>query len=219
MKKIIALLAVLVLGSATILMAQPTPTPSTPVTANAPVSPAGQPSAEEIQQAKETLKTLLEKDGKPVDQQPAQGKTVGDVLNRGLDGLFGFATTLEGLVSKYAPEVWRIMILQQYSKAVGYPAFWGLMLLGLLGLQRIARKGFGLAKGEGVYAVKESDKARSSWKDYTNLYWARFWIAGIVPTALSIPFAIVFLYYLTESVMIVINPEYYALRDIIGMLR
>jgi len=191
----IAVFAVGVFGQT----ATPTPLPVT-----------GQPNAEELKQAKETLRAILSE-----EKPPEKGKSVVDVMDKGLDLLSGYVSTLEGVVSKYAPEVWRIMITQQYSKAIGYPAFWGLMLLSVVILRSVIKRYFGVEKGQAIFARTEKEK--NSYSD--EAYWARVWFVGIIPTALAIPLTIVFLYCFTEAIMIFINPEYYALKDIIQMLR
>jgi hypothetical protein len=210
MKKIILLIA-LMFSTLSLYAQEPTPQPTQ----------QRQPSAQELQEAKEVLKAIVEQDKPTTTGTPQQGKTVADVLDKGLESFSQFAVTLEGVVSKYAPEVWRIMILQQYSKAIGYPAFWGLMLLGIIIIQRIVRSFFGMEKGQSLWKPTEADtkNIRYSFENYNGAYWARVWTGGIIPLVFSVPVTIAFFYSLTESIMILINPEYYALRDIIGFLR
>lgn len=172
-----------------------------------PTPTQSQPSTEDIKQARENLKVLLADSGSAAT--PEKGKSMADVMDKGLDVLTGYVGTLEGVVSKFAPEVWRIMIKQQYAKAISYPLFWGLMLLVPFGVNRLARSGFGVPK----------EMSLSEWDDKQNYDGFMFAFTGFIPTVIGIIFAIIFLYNLTEGIMIAINPEYYALRDIIQLLK
>jgi hypothetical protein len=172
-----------------------------------PTPTQNQPSTEDIKQAKENLKVLLS-DTKETSTKD-EHKNIADVMDKGIDVLTGYVGTLEGLVSKYAPEVWRIMIKQQYAKAIAYPLFWGLMLFVPFGVNRIARAGFGVPK----------DMSLAAWDDKQDYEGFMLAFVGIIPTVIGAIFAIIFLYNLTAGIMIAINPEYYALKDIIQMLR
>jgi uncharacterized protein YjeT (DUF2065 family) len=194
------LLIVLLFVSINVVGQEPSPTPINK-----------QPTAAELKQAKETLKSLMDETTgtRPVQQE---NKSVADVLDKGVDLFSGYVTTLEGVVSKYAPEVWRIMITQQYAKAISYPLFWGLMLIGLCIFYRTGRKYFGLEKGQAVFRAEEG-----TYLDDEDA--PRVILVGVIPLILGVIFTARFFFVLSESIMIAINPEYYALKDIIGLLR
>jgi hypothetical protein len=172
-----------------------------------PTPTQSQPSTEDIKQARENLKVLLADSGSTAT--PEKGKSMADVMDKGLDVLTGYVGTLEGVVSKFAPEVWRIMVKQQYAKAISYPLFWGLMLFVPFGVNKLARSGFGVPK----------EMSLAEWDDKENYDGFMFAFTGIIPTITGIIFAMIFLYNLTQGIMIAINPEYYALKDIIQLLK
>jgi hypothetical protein len=172
-----------------------------------PTPTQNQPSTEDIKQAKENLKVLLS-DTKETSTKD-EHKSMADVMDKGLDVLTGYVGTLEGVVSKFAPEVWRIMVKQQYAKAISYPLFWGLMLFVPFGVNKLARSGFGVPK----------EMSLAEWDDKENYDGFMFAFTGIIPTITGIIFAMIFLYNLTQGIMIAINPEYYALKDIIQLLK
>jgi len=165
-----------------------------------------QPSKEEIDKVKKYLQT--------------EDKSIVDVLDKGVDKISGFVTSLEGMISKYSPEVWRIMVTQQYSKAVGYPLYYALVVLVILIIGRVIGKCFGVTSIKGIFVPTDADmNGREHYDIYKPRYWFRVFGAGVVPIAIAIPFIFAFLYYATESIMIVVNPEYYAIKDIIGFVR
>lgn len=165
------------------------------------------PNGEDIKIAKEALKQYLEENNKnATPKQQSKELTMTDVLDKGVDSIIGFTTTLEGVISKYAPEVWRIMVTQQYSKAIGNLIFWGMMLFIPLIINYIGRKSLGAQKNEKLLDVDPTEGFL-------------YFIFIIIPSILTVIFSIRFIYVLSESIMIVVNPEYYALRDIIQMLR
>jgi hypothetical protein len=202
--KQILLIVILLLSVGLMYGQTPTPTQS-------------QPSTEDIKQARENLKVLLADSGSTAT--PEKGKSMADVMDKGLDVLTGYVGTLEGVVSKFAPEVWRIMIKQQYAKAIAYPLYWGLLLIVILIFRQGAKTYCGVTKGQPIFTPLDEEKTGNSYSPYKLIYWLRLWFVGIIPTIVLIPITISFLYTLTEGVMIAINPEYYALKDIIQLLK
>ena len=183
------------------VVAQETPTP-TPQTS--------QPTVTELKDAKEKIKVLLEPETK---KSTSTDKSVADVLDKSIDVIAGYVGTLESVVTKYAPEVWRVMIKQQYAKAIGYPLFWLLMISLLLIYYRTMKKWFNVGKDFPLFGVKDGGNY------YDDEDTARIVLCGVIPILLGAAFSVVFLSYLSEGIMILINPEYYALKDIIGFLR
>ena len=204
--KQILLILVLLISIGTVFSQTPTPTPPS----------TGQPSAEDIKQAKETVKTLLA--DKPA-ATPQNEKSIADVMDKGLDMLTGYVGTLEGVVSKYAPEVWRVMIRQQYAKAISYPLYWGLLLLAIIIIQKVVKSWLGVNKDTHIFKMTEVEERENTRYNMPVSFLLRVWLAGIFPIVVAIPVTIAFLYSLTGGVMILINPEYYALKDIIQLLK
>jgi hypothetical protein len=172
--------------------------------APAPTDTPKQPSADEIKQARETLRAILDE---TPETKANQGKSVADVMDKGLDIVTGYVSTLEGVVSKFAPEVWRIMVKQQYAKAIASPLFWGLLLLVPLLVHYYGRRSLGATKGQTLWEVDTRSDG------------FLYFLYGVAPMCVGIFFGVMFAWSLTEGIMIAINPEYYALKDIINMLR
>ncbi len=182
------------------LYAQDAPTPA-PVQALSPQDAAA---------ARAELANLAQAFGVKTDPAPAaspanqdtEHKTVSDVADKALDLVSRAVASISATLEKVAPHVWKIMIKQQYAKAIG-----GLIVpLGLLFLTtlywRILRK---LWKTDGM--VKASEE-----------WWTHLWFANIIPCFFGVIFAAWSFARLAESVMLLVNPEYYAVRDIITML-
>lgn len=139
--------------------------------------------------------------------QPAQQqKTMADVTDKALDLVVAFASQLSQAVERVAPEVWRIMLKQQYANAVGnifFPA--GALLV-------LPTYMFTLHK-----AWKLSDEAiRRGWS--SDSYISKGWFVYIIPTILFLGATIWLFWVGVESVKIFMNPEYYAIRDLLRLL-
>ncbi len=129
-------------------------------------------------------------------------KTIGDVGDKALDMIGSAVASISETLEKIAPNVWRIMINQQYAKAIGGLIVpWGLLLLILL-YWKIIRKAW---SPEGI-------------EDDSEDFWVRTWIVKIIPCILGFILAIWGCVRLSDSIMFLINPEYYAIRDLITML-
>jgi hypothetical protein len=134
--------------------------------------------------------------------QAEEHKTIGDVGDKALDMVGKAVASISATLEKVAPHVWKIMIKQQYAKAIGGLIVpWGLLFLVLLYWQVI----------------------RKAWKtdsieDDSGEYWARMWFVRIIPGIAGFIITIVALVALSNSIMILVNPEYYAVKDIISML-
>jgi len=107
-------------------------------------------------------------------------------------------------IENVAPEVWRIMIKQQYANAVEKLLLpWG--LVGVTFLFVI------LAKNR----FRESDDDDP--KDWDSNHPA-YWCVKVVPTFLAAAFSIWGVIASTTAIKMLINPEYYAIRDLLTML-
>lgn len=129
-------------------------------------------------------------------------KTIGDVGDKALDMVGKAVASISATLEKVAPHVWKIMIRQQYAKAIaGLIVPWGLLLLIFLYWQ-IIRKAW---KTEGI-------------EDGSDDWWARLWIVRLIPGVVGFIISIWGFIRLSDSILLLINPEYYAVKDIITML-
>lgn len=109
-----------------------------------------------------------------------------------------------GTVQKVAPEVWRIMIRQQYAKAAGLlvvPA--GLFLLSAFAWFKTGPLRVRLASPQSFAGDGDA--------------WAIFG-GYVAPIAGLLAFSIWFLNRFADSVLFLFNPEYYAFRDLLIMI-
>ena len=179
--------------------------------ARAEDAPAPQPkpalSAEEAARLRNELRGVAEALGIPQSAAPpAQSKaekTVAQVADRALDMVGGMVANVAVSMQKVAPEIWRIMIRQQYAKAVadlGTPI--GVLILVLV-WHLIARRLWGVAKW------KDCDGDASVGFAFTRV---------LVPCCGALSGAAWFIVAFSNSVKYVINPEFYAVRDLLTLV-
>jgi len=135
--------------------------------------------------------------------QPAKEKTVAEVADKALDMVNGLVVSVSQALQKVAPEVWRIMVRQQYAKAASGCVVPASLLLLVLVFWFILRKKWVLDKD-----VRHDDEERI----------ARIWIAWVVPCVLGFIFSIWLAVRLSDSITYLINPEFYAVRDLLLMI-
>lgn len=128
------------------------------------------------------------------------GKNMADVADRALSLLSSSLGTVSQMMQKVAPEVWRVMIRQQYAAAVGEPLrplllFFVALVLGLF------------LKKFWVYDPNDPDQC------IVNLIFAK-----ILPIGGGMAFAVWFAIVSCNSVQMLINPEYYAFRDLLRIV-
>lgn len=127
-----------------------------------------------------------------------------EVADKALGLLEKYIGKAEQAFKSVAPEVWRVMIKQQYANAVS-----GVLV------------SFSLIVILAIYVLviktlwKELPKTDS---DYGFNWWARFWFIRMIPFALFIIFGIIFSADLANSIKMLINPEYYAFRDLLHIV-
>jgi hypothetical protein len=167
---------------------------------------------DERRQALEALQTIAktfgEKEQPQQQQQQQPAKTMAEVADKALDLSSKYIGQAAAVIEKAAPRVWEVMVRQQYAKALGE-------LVGpLITILTI---------------ILFSSITRSIWKprDPTEDFFTRDWftergmrglltafIPGVVVVICSITFASRF----ADSVMYLINPEYYAIKDLVQLL-
>lgn len=137
------------------------------------------------------------------------GIKIPDVVDKALDK-FGSATTvIYENVKKAAPQVWMIMMLQQYAKAVvGLlgPLLWLLMIFLFY---RFISKHWTPAADE-IW-----DK---NWGTKRSGFWWRGFFTKILPIFAGFIACWVLAVQAKVSMLLFINPEYYAIRDLLILL-
>lgn len=144
-------------------------------------------------------------------QQPtstAPTKSVAEVADHALDMLSGVVANISNAVEKVAPHIYHIMVVQQYSKAISgvIVPFMLLIMVGLYGT--IIRK----------YWKKPEKFDKDYYNTWNNEYAGWVWTANVAPTAFGIAFFIWFAISCADSIQYAINPEYYAVKDILTMI-
>lgn len=133
-------------------------------------------------------------------KETPQPKTIADVADKALDKVGDLVSSIASNMQKIAPEVWRIMIRQQYAKAIAGPV----TPLGLLLLVFFYRHI--LSKRFKIDSVDNEPNQPS------------FWFARVIPVFFLIVFGGWLFGEIGSSVKILINPEYYAVRDLVQLL-
>lgn len=181
---------------------------STPIIVRAeqPVEKQDTFTPEERKQALEALQTIAntfgQKQNPPQVQQqqnPPQ-KSMADVADKALDISTKYIGQAAAIIEKAAPRVWSVMVRQQYAKAIGDLIGPIVILICIVILTALSRK-FWPRPREG------SDEAG---------FWV--FINMIIPLVAGIIFCGFFAYRLSDSVMYLINPEYYAIKDLVQIL-
>jgi hypothetical protein len=131
------------------------------------------------------------------EEQVADAQTVTGVIERALDMVERFAVRAGEIMERIAPDAWRIMIRQQYVK----------------GVQRIA-----LSLGFLFIALICWLRTKNLAVDDNDGGFTFLWYRGI-PVLCLIIGAIAFVICLSDALCFWINPEYYAIREILESLR
>lgn len=171
---------------------------------------------EERRQALEALRTI----GKAFEdrQAPApapQGKSMADVADKALDISTKYIGQAASIIEKAAPRVWAVMVRQQYAKAIGEilgPFLWMLMIPLLAATVRHFWKPRPIPENHNCRTEACGGHASS---DERACHIA-FTLA--VPAAGTAIAGAVFIYNLAQSSMYLINPEYYAIKDLVQIL-
>ncbi len=172
-------------------------------------------NADQKQQAQEQLRQLGEVFGVPrptkaaasnnpaTTTTPEEPKTIASVADRALDMVGNAVASISSMVQKVAPEIWRIMIRQQYANAVECVAIPFGFLLTLLTYKFYVNKHW------------QPSGAQNEWEN--ELIWRR-WLVQILPTGAMLLTGCGLVIGLTQAFQIWINPEYYAVRDLLQTL-
>jgi len=203
------LFLVMVFGFAVLVVSAQTQAP--PSTPNSPTF-----SEQDKAAAKKELEKVGEMFGVKKPEAPIPAKTedkdvtMAEVADKALTMVGNAVGTIAGIVQKVAPEVWEIMVRQQYAAALG-------MLIGPFL--------FLLINAAYVVTVKKYWKkwGRYDSDDYTTEDWLtekgmRAILTTLVPGIVAMIFAGILAYRVGDALPMLINPKYYAVRDLLQML-
>lgn len=168
---------------------------------------------EDVRQIREAAKAINDilrsdqkstdtKDAKQGDKKDEEGKSMADVADRALSILSGYIGSAAQAMQKVAPEVWRVMIRQQYANAVAGPLL-PLALIGFTVLYVVTLKRW----WDKSKVVNNSDEAS-----------ARFIFTSLVPFVSYVVCGIWASITIRGSIQMLINPEYYAFRDLLQLV-
>ena len=160
-------------------------------------------SAQEMQVLRDALKAVAGTDT-AYTRPPEPHKSMADVLDKTLDISVKAFTTIVGYLEKAAPWVWKTMIRQQYATAIMRLVVPTGMLVLTLILVTLARK--------------KILKPRQGYDSWTDSEWGMFSFRTVIPIIATTAFGLWFLERLSDSIALFINPEYYALKDLIQMV-
>lgn len=145
----------------------------------------------------------------PVSQQD-QKKTAADVADKALDMVNKMVADAAATIQKVAPDVWRIMIKQQYAVAVSNLVAPWVAILILWICRKIVYKNW-IVDHPTVNNSKGDEEASDEQA-------CKMWVVGILPYAAMAALAIWGISRLADSISILINPEFYAMKSMIMIL-
>ena len=162
----------------------------------------------QIREAAEGLRTVFgiedpKADGKKDDQKDGQKKTIVDVADKAVDMAGRMVSQAAESIEKVAPEVWRIMIRQQYVKAVSGPILPCLLLVVVFAYYNTLRKW-----------CPDPKQQISSGDNETGFWCFQYPVPLVAGVACGVWACIAF----SMSVKYLINPEFYAIRDMLMMI-
>jgi len=153
---------------------------------------------------REAIKESADQISKTMSAEGEVASTVADVADKALNLTVDAVTQIAVGLEKAAPEVWRIMIKQQYANAIGDllgPTLWLIFFFVCL---------YVMNKKIPLSMMKDLDPYDANIIPF-GMVWVLIPIAGLCTM-------IAFTCNLTSSVKILINPEYYAIKDLLQMI-
>lgn len=139
--------------------------------------------------------------------------TVADVANKALDMMGSAVASVSNNLQKIAPHVWRIMIKQQYAKAA-YEVVKPLCLfvgglIFILVMRKLWKPELILTTGTKKSVTGVDDSDLEAWK---------YLFRSVVPSIYLVIIGIWLAIGIGTSIKYVINPEYYAVKDILTLV-
>lgn len=134
--------------------------------------------------------------------------TMAQVADKALDMVGNAVGTIAGIVQKVAPEVWEIMVRQQYAVAISMLIGPFLFLLIDIMYVVVVKK----------YWKKYPEEDEYFFSGDPTVKGIRAFLTTLVPGITAIIFTGVLAYRIGDAVPMLINPKYYAVRDLLQML-
>lgn len=137
------------------------------------------------------------------------GINIPDVVDKALDKFGGAVTVVYDNVKKTAPQVWSVMLLQQYAKAISGllgPILWLVMIIFIYKFMNRHWK------------AEADDVWNSSFGTSRAGFWFRWFFTKFAPLLAGFITCITLFVQAKTSVLLFMNPEYYAIRDLLTML-
>lgn len=167
-------------------------------------------SPEDAAKIRDGVKAIGQAFGIAPVQTPVQPqKTIADVADKALTMFGGLVASVSNTLEKVAPHIWRIMIRQQYAKAIADVATPFLMFF-LAGLYTIVIRRLWTKPSK-----YENDHSSYTWTDE---FTAWIWLTIVVPCIFGVIFFTWSAVVVSDAAKYLINPEYYAVKDILIMV-
>lgn len=149
--------------------------------------------------------------------EPPTQKTLADVADKGLEMVKSFVATLSETLKNIAPQVWRVMVRQQYAKAFGELITpWGLFLVVLI-FHFIVRRSWTPIVAPDTTG-KSDEQKRNIQGEYEFMVGFRRVIIIIGPIIAGSATAVWGVLRIRDAALLLINPEYYAIQDLLKMI-
>lgn len=146
-----------------------------------------------------------------------ENKTVADVMDKAIDKISDVVGVIAQTMSKVAPEIWEIMLRQQYAIAI-MNLIVPLGLILVLSLYMIFVGYFWKPwKSEKKDTDTEDEKYKNKKKEEEEET-ARAIFVRIIPTIALCLTGLWFFNRLSDSISLLINPKYYAIKDLLRMI-
>lgn len=138
-------------------------------------------------------------------------KTLAEVSDKALDMIGNTIAQIAEQIQKVAPKIWEVMVKQQYAKAIAGLVTPFLVFFITLFAAILTRKSWKLDE------VDEKDDIFSKDTIFTERGFRAF-VTFFIPLIVCTFAALSFSSSLSDSVLYLINPEYYAVRDLVKLL-
>lgn len=139
----------------------------------------------------------------------SQSKNIPDIVDKALDKFGTAISVIYANVQKAAPKVWMIMMQQQYAKAISSlagPVFWLIVLI--FTYRHLGKR----------WPASVDEIGGSSTSDKQFGYWFRVVITKGLPIFFIFIACCSLFLRLRDASLLFINPEYYAIRDLLVLL-
>jgi hypothetical protein len=175
-----------------------------------PTAPVSAESAAELRKGVEDLGKMFgveapEPATAPKSEPVAPTKSVADVMDKAIDKISNVVGSMAKALDDVAPEIWRIMMKQQYAKAVMNCVVPLGVLIVIYFYVSIVGK---------VWNPPGPEEGRSSSEEWD----ARMAFVRVGPTVLACVSGLWFFNRFADSIAYLINPEFYAIQDLLRMI-